>query len=119
MFDYKMNNVSFIINEYDEDTFSEIDPLDARVFMNMLARKIKNNINIEYKDLSEYIISDDLDKILSYFKENIDPKENYNVSITNSRDDCETDRELSLHILPEKYLNNMSKIPYILCFIQY
>lgn len=111
---------SFIINEYDDDKFHEIDSTDARVFMNMLARKIKNNTTIEYEDLSEYIISDYLDDILSHFKEHIDLRENYNVNIIDTRAYHEDDnRELSLTILPKKYLNDRLKIPYRICFIQF
>jgi hypothetical protein len=115
-----MNDASFVINEYDDEKFHKIDPSEARIFMNMLARKIKNNTSIEYRDLSEYIISDHLDDILSHFKESIDVKENYDVNVVEQRAYHEDDtRELSLKILPKKYINDMSKIHYRVCFIQF
>lgn len=113
--------VSFIINEYSDDVYYEIDKSEAREFMNMLARKIKSNVVIDYEDLSKYITPDDgLDEILSHFREYIDPKETYDVNITRTIPYTDDDNvELSLKILPERYLKDMSKIPYRLCFIQF
>lgn len=91
----------------------KLDYLEVREFMNMLKRKITSNEKILKRDLEKYITTENTANILEYIEEYIDCREDYDVNI---KFDYE-DEELSLYILPKKYINSHEKCHYRLCYI--